>query len=133
MRKQPARRRRTAVIVEDRMGSAFGVVPVHPPTDFMSVADRLRSALAAAETAPRQTRSVDVDGHPRKMFVLDLSSPALPAGVPGPPALAFSRTEWGLVIVMADNPDVHLSFTRTPIEDLIPYSPLSPGPPPRRE
>lgn len=29
------------------------------------------------------------------MFVLDLSSPALPAGVTGPPVLAFSRTEWG--------------------------------------
>lgn len=89
------------------------------PTDFMSIADRLRSALATT-TAPWQTRTSDLDGDPLKMLVLDLTSAALPAGVTGPPMLAFGRPDWGLLTVVANNPDIDLSFTRIPIDDLIP-------------
>lgn len=92
------------------------------PTDFMSIADRLRSALAAT-TAPWQTRTADLDGHPLQMLVLDLSSPALPAGVTGPPMLAFGRPDWGLLAVVANHPGIDLVFTQIPIQDLIPDPP----------
>lgn len=87
--------------------------------DFPAVADRLRSALATG-VAPWQTRTVDVDGSPRDTLVMDLTSPDLPAGVTGPPLLAFVINDDYRLTVITDKSDIQLAFTEIPIEDLVP-------------